>query len=62
MFGLGSQELILILILVMVIFGAGKLPQVGGSLGKAFRNFKEGMREAEEEKEAETKRLAEKKE
>lgn len=49
MFGLGTSELIIILILVLVIFGAGKLPQVGGALGKGLRNFKDGMKDAEEE-------------
>jgi len=45
MFGLGTQELVIILVLVLVIFGAGKLPQVGGALGKGIRNFKIGLRE-----------------
>ena len=49
MFGLGTQELLIILVLVMIIFGAGKLPQVGSSLGKGLRNFKKGMNDAEEE-------------
>jgi sec-independent protein translocase protein TatA len=44
MFGLGTQELVIILVLVLVIFGAGKLPQVGGALGKGIRNFKSGLR------------------
>ena len=47
MLGLGTQELLLILLLVLVIFGAGKLPQIGTSLGKAIRNFKKGMHEEE---------------
>ena len=42
MFGLGTTELIVILILVLIIFGAGKLPQVGKSLGEGLRNFKDG--------------------
>jgi sec-independent protein translocase protein TatA len=50
MFGLGTTELLIILALVMIIFGAGKLPQVGGALGKSLRNFKEGVKEGEEEK------------
>jgi sec-independent protein translocase protein TatA len=45
MFGLGTQELIIILVLVLVVFGAGKLPQVGGALGKGIRNFKKGMKD-----------------
>jgi sec-independent protein translocase protein TatA len=45
MFGLGTQELVIILVLVLVIFGAGKLPQVGGALGKGIRNFKSGLRQ-----------------
>jgi sec-independent protein translocase protein TatA len=48
MFGLGTQELLIILVLVMVIFGAGKLPQVGAALGKGIRNFKKGVNEVEE--------------
>lgn len=50
MFGLGTTELIIILVLVLIIFGAGKLPQVGGALGKGLRNFKDGIKEGEEEK------------
>jgi len=49
MFGLGTQELLIILVLVMIIFGAGKLPQVGSSLGKGLRNFKKGVSDAEED-------------
>ncbi len=56
MFGLGTQELIIILVLVLIIFGAGKLPQVGSALGKGMRNFKEGIKEGEEKAE-ETKKL-----
>ncbi len=43
MFGLGTTEMMIVLILVMIVFGAGKLPQVAGSLGKGVRNFKDGM-------------------
>jgi sec-independent protein translocase protein TatA len=53
MFGLGTTELIIILILVLVIFGAGKLPSVGGALGKGLRNFKDGIKDAEDEAEPE---------
>ena len=41
--GLGPMELVVILVIVLVIFGAGKLPQVGGQLGKAIKNFKSGI-------------------
>ena len=43
MFGLGTTEMLIVLVLVMIVFGAGKLPQVLGSLGKGVRNFKDGM-------------------
>lgn len=49
MFGLGTQELLIILVLVMIVFGAGKLPQVGGALGKGLRNFKKGMNDTAED-------------
>ena len=48
MFGLGTQELLIIMVLGLVIFGAGKLPQVGGALGKGIRNFKKGINEDDE--------------
>jgi sec-independent protein translocase protein TatA len=44
MFGLGTSELMIILVLVLIIFGAGKLPQVGASLGKGLRSFKDGLK------------------
>jgi sec-independent protein translocase protein TatA len=37
------MELVVILVIVLVIFGAGKLPQVGGQIGKAIKNFKSGI-------------------
>lgn len=49
MFGLGTQELLIILVLVMIIFGAGKLPQVGSALGKGLRNFKKGVNESDQD-------------
>ncbi|MBE0597560.1 MAG: twin-arginine translocase TatA/TatE family subunit [Desulfuromonadales bacterium] len=60
MFGLGTQEMIIILVLVLIVFGAGKLPQVGSALGKGLRNFKEGVKEGDETPE-EAKRLDDKK-
>jgi sec-independent protein translocase protein TatA len=40
MFGLGTTELILILAIVLIIFGVGKLPDIGSGMGKAIKNFK----------------------
>ncbi|PLX90535.1 MAG: twin-arginine translocase TatA/TatE family subunit [Desulfuromonas sp.] len=60
MFGLGTQELLIILVLVMIIFGAGKLPQVGGSLGKGLRNFKKGMSDSDDIEEAKVEEIEKK--
>ena len=43
MFGLGMQELLIILAIALVIFGPSKLPQIGSGLGKAIRDFKKGV-------------------
>jgi len=40
MFGLGTTELIVILVIVLIIFGVGRLPEIGGALGKSIKNFK----------------------
>ena len=48
MFGLGTTELVIILVLVLVIFGAGKLPEIGGALGKGLRSFKKATQESDE--------------
>ena len=47
-FGMGFGELVLILIIVVVVFGATKLPQLGDGLGKAIKNFKRGINSANE--------------
>lgn len=52
MFGLGTSELIIILVIVLIIFGAGKLPDVGAALGRGVKNFKDGMKGPEEDKQA----------
>lgn len=46
--GIGIWELILILVIVLVIFGANKLPEIGAGMGKAIRNFKRATNEPEE--------------
>jgi len=45
MFGFGLPELVIILVIIMVIFGAGKLPELAGALGKSLTNFKKGMQD-----------------
>jgi sec-independent protein translocase protein TatA len=52
MMGIGMPELIIILVIALLIFGAGKLPQVGSSLGKAIREFKGAIEEKPEKNES----------
>jgi len=47
MFGVGPWELMLILLIVLVIFGAGRLPEIGANLGKGIRNFKKSISDTE---------------
>jgi len=56
---LGVWELLVILAIVMLIFGAGKLPQLGDSLGKGIRNFRKSFKDDPREVEAEAKRVKE---
>ena len=48
MFGIGMPELIVILVLVLVVFGAGKLPEIGSAFGKSIRNFKKSSQGKDE--------------
>lgn len=50
MFGLGPMELTIILIIILIIFGAGRLPEIGSGIGKGIRNFKKSVAETEKEK------------
>ena len=49
MFGIGMPELIIILVIIMIIFGAGKLPEIGSGIGRGIKNFKKATSEAEKE-------------
>jgi len=53
MFGIGIPELVIILVIILIIFGAGKLPEIGAGLGKGIKNFKRATIEDESEAEAE---------
>lgn len=48
MFGLGTHEILLILLLCLVVFGAKRLPEIGGGLGRAIRNFKSSLSEPDQ--------------
>ena len=56
MFGLGTQELIVILIIALFLFGGKKLPEIGAGLGKGLRAFKKGLNEVEEQVKIEDKK------
>ena len=49
MMGIGFPELMIILVIIMIIFGAGKLPEIGTAFGNTVKNFKKSMKESEAE-------------
>jgi len=49
MFGLGYQELLIILVIVLVLFGANRLPELARSLGSSVKEFKKGVNEVKNE-------------
>ncbi|QPJ65709.1 MAG: twin-arginine translocase TatA/TatE family subunit [Candidatus Nitrohelix vancouverensis] len=49
MMGIGFPELMIILVIIMIIFGAGKLPEIGSAFGRSIKNFKSSMKDAQEE-------------
>ena len=57
MFGFGHWELLIILVIALIIFGAGKLPEIGSGLGNAIRSFKKGVTEVESEIKEEAKKI-----
>jgi sec-independent protein translocase protein TatA len=48
MFGIGMPQLIIILVIILLIFGVGKLPEIGSALGRGIRNFKKGIEDKDE--------------
>ena len=57
--GISLANLLIILLIVLLVFGAGKLPKVMGELGKGIKNFKEGLETKSEDKISETTKLVE---
>jgi len=61
MFGLGYQELLIILVIVLILFGANRLPELARSLGSSVKEFKKGVNEVKEDTTAAAKKEEEKK-
>jgi sec-independent protein translocase protein TatA len=49
MFGIGVPELIVIMVIALIVFGPGKLPEIGGALGRGIRDFKKAFEGADDE-------------
>ncbi len=55
MLNLGTPELLIILVIIILIFGVGRLSKIGGELGKGIRSFREGLAGPEDDKKGENK-------
>lgn len=51
MFNLGGWEWLILLVIVLIVFGVGRLPEIGGAIGRSIREFREASREPEKDKE-----------
>ena len=60
-FRLGPWEIALILVIILIVFGVGKLPQIGGAIGKGLRNFRKGQQGEDFEEEGKKERSKPKK-
>ncbi len=60
MFGIGMPELLVIMVIVLIIFGAGKLPEIGGAIGKSIKNFKKSIREDDIDVTPDSKKISQK--
>ncbi|MFQ5872368.1 MAG: twin-arginine translocase TatA/TatE family subunit [Dehalococcoidia bacterium] len=46
-FGIGAPELIIVLVIILILFGVGRLPEIGGALGRGIREFRKGANEVD---------------